>query len=100
MKLLELIRKEIVQGNGFLPFDRYMRLALYAPGLGYYSSGVPMGSNNRGGDFTTAPEMTPLFGRTLARQLAQLFGSGAAPTVLEFGAGTGKLARAVLEGLS
>ncbi|MGL4574511.1 MAG: class I SAM-dependent methyltransferase [Burkholderiaceae bacterium] len=98
MKLLELIHKEIVQSGGFLPFDRYMQLALYAPGLGYYSSGVPMAGSS--GDFTTAPEMTPLFGRTIARQLAQLFEAGAAPTILEFGAGTGKLARDVLEGLA
>jgi SAM-dependent MidA family methyltransferase len=97
MQMRELIAQEIEKAGGFLPFDRFMQLALYAPGLGYYAGGVPMG---RAGDFTTAPEMTPLFGQTLARQIAQLLEAGAAKTVLEFGAGTGKLARDVLHGLA
>jgi SAM-dependent MidA family methyltransferase len=102
MTLLHAIKQEIDTANGFLPFDCYMQLALYAPGLGYYAKGVPMGGENAAAhaDFTTAPELTALFGRTIARQLAQLFNAAVAPHVLEFGAGTGKLARDVLQALA
>ena len=56
--------------GGFLPFDRYMQMALYAPGLGYYVAGTrKFGS---GGDFVTAPELTALFGRTVAVQVAEI----------------------------
>lgn len=66
-----------------------MDLALYAPGLGYYAAGShKLGS---GGDFVTAPEMTPLFGRTLARQIAQVLTSGC-DGILELGAGSGAMA--------
>jgi SAM-dependent MidA family methyltransferase len=78
-----------------MSFARYMELALHEPGLGYYAGGArKLGA---GGDFTTAPEMTPLFGRTLARQIAQLLQPGEA--ILEFGAGTGALAASILEEL-
>jgi SAM-dependent MidA family methyltransferase len=88
-QLCELIRGDIKLQGGWIPFSRFMELALYAPGLGYYSAGSrKLGG---GGDFITAPEMSPLFGRTLARQVADIM-AHSAPHVLELGAGSGKLA--------
>jgi SAM-dependent MidA family methyltransferase len=82
--------------DGWISFARFMELALYAPGLGYYSAGsTKLGS---AGDFVTAPELSPLFGRALARQIAQILASGI-PDVLEVGAGSGKLAAQVLQSL-
>jgi SAM-dependent MidA family methyltransferase len=84
-----LIAREIVDAGGWISFARYMKLALYAPGLGYYSAGsAKLGS---AGDFVTAPEISSLFGQALARQVAADLCS-AAPDVLELGAGSGKLA--------
>ena len=95
-RLHELICSDIAANGGWIPFSRYMELALYAPGLGYYSAGArKLGA---AGDFTTAPEMTPLFGQTLARPLAQLIMSGL-PDLLEVGAGSGALAASLLEEL-
>ncbi len=86
----------IEQAGGWIPFSRYMELALYAPGLGYYSGGSrKFGS---AGDFVTAPEMTPLFGQTLARTLAPIL-AHSAPVITEAGAGTGKLAGDLLQAL-
>ncbi|HET7772732.1 MAG TPA: SAM-dependent methyltransferase [Burkholderiaceae bacterium] len=96
-ELQQRITREIETQGGAVSFARFMELALYAPGLGYYTRSTPMGER---GDFITAPELTPLFGRTLAVQLAQLFEAGVAPVVLELGAGTGKLARDALDGLT
>ena len=92
-RLHALIRAEIAAAGGWISFARYMELALYAPGMGYYSAG----SRKLGaaGDFITAPELSPLFGRTLARQLAELMQSGP-PEILELGAGSGALAETVL----
>src|SRR5580698_9233936 len=68
--VLEAVRARIAQQGGWIGFDEYVRLALYAPGLGYYSAGsVKFG---RAGDFVTAPELSALFGRCLARQCAQV----------------------------
>jgi len=87
-RLLERIRAEIRAAGGWIPFTRYMELALHEPGLGYYAGGsAKLGA---AGDFATAPEMGPLFARTLARQVAELLQPGEA--VLEFGAGSGALA--------
>jgi SAM-dependent MidA family methyltransferase len=73
-----------------------MELALYAPGLGYYSGGAhKFGAD---GDFTTAPELTPLFGQALARQIAQVL-AASAPRVIEAGAGSGRLAADLLPAL-
>lgn len=89
-----MIQKQIVAANRWISFEQYMNLALYAPGLGYYSSGATkLGS---AGDFVTAPELSPLFGRTLAQQLKQILPSLAQSNILEFGAGTGKLARDIM----
>ncbi len=92
--LHQLISNEILASEGWISFARFMELALYAEGLGYYTGGsVKLG---KGGDFTTAPEITPLFGTTIARFAAEL--AGEAPIrLLEFGAGSGKLARDILQ---
>jgi len=92
-KLAALIRTEIDAAGGWLGFDRYMALALYAPGLGYYSGGLEKFGAD--GDFVTAPEISPLFGRCLARQAAQVLGATGGD-ILELGAGSGKLAVDVL----
>ncbi|UCE30043.1 MAG: SAM-dependent methyltransferase [Burkholderiales bacterium] len=89
--------------GGWLGFDAFMQLALYAPGLGYYTGAAS--KFGTGGDFVTAPTLTPLFGECVARQLAQWFGAcGFEPTglsrhVLEFGAGDGSLAADLLVAL-
>jgi len=88
-RLVELIRAEIAASGGWLPFARYMELALYAPGLGYYASGTA--KLGTAGDFVTAPEMTPLFGRILARQIATVL-EATGGDILELGAGSGHLA--------
>ncbi len=79
---------ELEASGNWMSFARYMERVLYEPSLGYYASGArKLGA---GGDFVTAPELSPLFGRTLARQVAQLLQPGDA--ILEFGAGSGVLA--------
>lgn len=90
------IRAEMAANGGALPFDRFMELALYAPGLGYYSAGARKFGVE--GDFVTAPELSPLFSRCLARQCRQILaetGGG----VLELGAGSGVMAADILSEL-
>jgi SAM-dependent MidA family methyltransferase len=93
------VAEAIAADQGFLPFDRYMELVLYAPGLGYYAAGATR--FGPGGDFVTAPELSPVFGRciaaTVASVLAQCGGEG---DVLELGAGSGRLACEVLPALA
>lgn len=91
------IRSEIAASGGRLGFDRFMELALYAPGLGYYVAGAA--KLGPGGDFVTAPETSPLFGACIANQCADVFDSLGGGSILELGAGTGALALAVLERL-
>ena len=92
-QLNEFIRRDIVERGGWISFARYMELVLYAPGLGYYTAGAhKLGA---AGDFVTAPELSPLFGRTLARQAAEIM-AHSAPHILELGAGSGKLAADML----
>jgi SAM-dependent MidA family methyltransferase len=86
----ELIKAEIAAAGGWISFEHYMRLALYAPGMGYYSGGAAKFGQE--GDFVTAPEISALYGRALARQAAQVLGLEDDGDILEFGAGTGKLA--------
>ena len=88
----ELIRADIAAASGWISFARYMELALYAPGMGYYSGGAAKFGGT--GDFVTAPEISPLFGKAVARQAAQVleFMADEGGGILEFGAGTGKLA--------
>lgn len=81
--------QETLRQQGMLPFVEYMHQALYAPQWGYYSSGLP--KLGKQGDFTTAPELTSLFGHTLAHQCAQVLKVLSTPILFEFGAGTGKL---------
>lgn len=90
------IRDEISRAGGWISFERYMQLALYAPGLGYYMAGArKLGAD---GDFVTAPELSPLFGHTLAAQVAEGL-ERAGGDVLEIGAGSGALAASLLEAL-
>ena len=92
-QLHRLIRREIQDAQGIIPFSRYMELALYTPQLGYYSGGsIKLGSD---GDFTTAPEMTSLFGASLAQFMRPYLAAGQA-NIMEFGAGSGKLAFDIL----
>lgn len=92
-RLLEHIEAELAAAGGWIPFARYMELALYAPGLGYYSGGAR--KFGPGGDFITAPELTPLFGQALAAQVEQVM-RASAPALIEVGAGTGLLAADLL----
>ncbi len=96
-RLDALLRREAETQGGQLPFDRFMELALYAPELGYYTGGARKFGPE--GDFITAPLLSPLFGRTLARQCAQVLEVLAGGEILELGAGTGDLAVDLLEGL-
>lgn len=99
--LLELIRAEIERVGGWLSFADYMRLALYAPGKGYYSAGsIKFGS---AGDFVTAPEISPLFGTCLAETAAGVLAApelGGQGCILEVGAGSGRLAAQLLDSLA
>ena len=94
-RLLDRLAGELAANDNWISFARYMALALHEPGLGYYAAGAR--KFGAGGDFVTAPELSPLFGRTLARQVAQLLQPGEA--VLEFGAGSGVLTEQLVGGL-
>jgi len=96
-----LITRAIERQGGWLPFDRYMALALYAPGLGYYARGDRQfgALPSSGSDFVTAPELSPLFGAALARQMAQALAASGSAEVFEFGAGTGALAWQLIDAL-
>lgn len=89
-ELSRLIAQRIVHAGGWISFDEYMELALYAPGLGYYSAGAQKFGEQ--GDFTTSPEVSPLFAQTLARPIAKLIDDIPNAKIIEFGAGSGKLA--------
>ncbi len=94
------IAREIERAGGWIPFDRYMQLVLYAPRLGYYTAGArKFGDSASGGDFVTAPEISPLFAQALAQQIDQLFAQVPA-RIVEFGAGSGALARDVIAALA
>ena len=92
------IASQIASQGGWIPFSRYMEMALYEPGMGYYSAGAH--KLGPGGDFTTAPELSPLFGAaicsTLIPVLEGLKAQNLPTQILEFGAGTGKLASSIL----
>jgi SAM-dependent MidA family methyltransferase len=96
-ELSACIAASIRSAGGWLPFVDYMDMALHLPGLGYYAGGsLKFGA---AGDFVTAPELTPLFGQALARQVAQILAVLPAPTLLEVGAGSGRLAADLLAAL-
>lgn len=92
MNLKQIIKDKIIQKASPIGFDEFMDMALYQPGLGYYSSGTPKFGYQ--GDFITAPETSDLFGYTLARQCAEVMNGD--NDVIEFGAGTGILATQIL----
>jgi SAM-dependent MidA family methyltransferase len=89
-RLAAHIREAIRTAGGVLPFARYMELVLYAPGLGYYSAGAR--KFGAAGDFVTAPELSPLFSRCLARQCAEVLTALKQGFILELGAGSGVMA--------
>jgi SAM-dependent MidA family methyltransferase len=95
-RLAALIRSEIRAQQGWITFSRFMQLVLYAPGMGYYSAGAAKLGGS--GDFVTAPEISRLFGRTLARQIGEIVRITGGD-ILELGAGSGKLASDVLQEL-
>ncbi len=95
--LKNLIAADIREHGGWIPFSRFMELTLYAPRYGYYTGGAH--KIGAAGDFVTAPTLTPLFGRALARQLAPLLPQTDG-NIYEFGAGTGELAADLLQSLS
>lgn len=92
------IRDRIEEAGGQISFAEYMHHALYAPGLGYYSAGAT--KFGEAGDFVTAPEVSPLFAKVLARQCADVMKGVDSPAVLEIGAGSGRLAVDLLQKLN
>ena len=92
------IRAAIEAADGWIPFERYMDIALHAPGLGYYAAGAA--KLGAAGDFTTAPEMTPLFGAALAGQVEAILRATERREILELGAGSGRLARDLITALA
>ena len=96
--LQSLLAQQIARAGGWLPFDRFMATVLYAPGLGYYANDSRKfgAMPSQGSDFVTAPEMSPLFGRTLALAVGEALERTGTDEVWEFGAGTGALAAQLL----
>ena len=96
-RLVERMIERIDDNGGLIGFDEYMRMAMYEPGLGDYSAdAIKFGAF---GDFVTAPEISPLFGNSIARQARALIEQGAAPRLLEFGAGSGRLCGQILQAM-
>ena len=102
------IAANIYAAGGWVGFDDFMAQALYTPGVGYYTGGAtvfgtlpgaPSATGQSGSDFVTAPEMSPLFGQALSRQVAQALQATGTDEVWEFGAGTGALALQILDAL-
>jgi len=96
-RVAERVAQEIAAAGGWISFERYMDIALYAPGLGYYSAGAH--KLGRGGDFTTAPEISRLFGACVAQQCADILRDLGGGSILEIGAGSGRLAADMLSRL-
>jgi SAM-dependent MidA family methyltransferase len=97
-RVVAAIRSAIAADGGYIPFARYMDLALYAPGLGYYAAGArKLGA---AGDFVTAPELTPLFSTALASQVAAILAATARREIVELGGGSGRLAADLLNALA
>lgn len=96
----------IAKAGGWIPFSEWMHQVLYAPGLGYYAAGNTKLADTQtnattqlSGDFVTAPQLTPLFGQTIAKQISEVLKQTNTARVLEFGAGSGALAQDILEAL-
>ncbi len=100
-ELTRRIHQAIAQAGGWLGFDRFMAMALYEPGLGYYTNSLQKfgAMPSSGSDFVTAPGMSPLFGQTLAVQVQEALQATGTDEVWEFGAGTGALALQLLDSL-
>lgn len=96
-RLVERIHEEIDAHRGWISFERFMELALYEPGLGYYSAGASKFGES--GDFVTAPEISPLFSRCLANQCIEVFQQIGPADILELGAGSGVMAADILREL-
>lgn len=97
-RVVDRIRDEIDAHTGWISFERYMEVALYEPGLGYYSAGSA--KLGRSGDFVTAPEISPLFSRCVANQCMQVLHDLPGSSILELGAGSGVMAADVLSELA
>ncbi len=97
-RVAEYVRTLIASAGGWLPFSRFMNAALYAPGLGYYMAG--QARFGPGGDFVTAPELSPLFARCLAIQIVELLERTGGGDLVEYGAGSGVLAADLLQALA
>jgi SAM-dependent MidA family methyltransferase len=97
-RLVHRIWEEIDARGGWLSFERFMEMALYEPGLGYYSAGAT--KLGAGGDFVTAPEVSSLFSRCLANQCSEILQHVGAGAILEFGAGSGVMAADLLNELA
>lgn len=93
-KMTRFIRQQIADKGGFISFAQFMEYALYAPGLGYYSAGSH--KLGKGGDFITAPEMSPLFAQCIAKQCGQILAELKTGDILEVGAGSGIFAKDLL----
>src|SRR3984893_668562 len=93
-RMREYLAEQITSADGWVSFERFMDMALYTPGMGYYSAGAH--KLGVGGDFTTAPEVSPLFGACVARQCAEILSALGKGHILEIGAGSGRLAADVL----
>ena len=100
-ELQQRLRSTMAAAGGWLPFDRFMAMALYEPGLGYYTNALQKfgAMPASGSDFVTAPGLTPLFGQTLAVQVGDALDKTGTDEVFEFGAGTGALALQLLDAL-
>jgi SAM-dependent MidA family methyltransferase len=97
-RVLAHLRRIIAEGDGWISFADYMNAVLYAPGLGYYAAGAhKLGA---AGDFVTAPELSPLFGRAVARQLQEVFGEIERAELIELGPGSGRLCADILSALA
>ncbi|HET7261706.1 MAG TPA: SAM-dependent methyltransferase, partial [Casimicrobiaceae bacterium] len=96
-RVVARVREEIERAGGFIPFARYMEIALYAPSLGYYVAGAR--KFGAAGDFVTGPELSPLYGAAIARQITAIFAASDAREVVELGAGSGALAASLLHAL-
>ena len=99
--LVARIHDALAAAGGWLPFDRFMAMVLYEPGLGYYTNALQKFGvlPSSGSDFVTAPGLTPLFGQTLAVQVGEALAQTGTDEIFEFGAGTGALALQLLEAL-
>lgn len=93
-RLAAVVRQAIDDAGGHIAFSHFMQLALYAPGLGYYSAGSQ--KFGAGGDFITAPEISPLFSSCLAEQCVSIMASLTSAVIVEFGAGSGVMAADIL----